>query len=203
MNRFYKETLPKVIKNSEKEIKFIAFLFMIFIVLGFFLMSKESEVAQNIIQSALNKLSNIIDDGGSGFGVFFPILLNNLKVTLIIVLTGWILGIMPILLTFSNGFIIGAVVKLGSVIAGLSVFKIILSLIPHGIIELPAFVLIISLAYKTGKYAFCVLFKKAPAKELAVSVVQMLTIFVLVVVPMLVVAALIESFITPLIFGLF
>ncbi|AEC51120.1 hypothetical protein PNA2_0201 [Pyrococcus sp. NA2] len=75
-----------------------------------------------------------------GFSLFKFIFLNNTRVAIIIAFSGIIFGILPFLVLLFNGVIVG-VVTTYAIIRGASVEKVLLSIIPHGIVEIPAFII--------------------------------------------------------------
>jgi len=65
---------------------------------------------------------------------------NNLRVSLISLLFGWILGIAPMLSVGLNGALIGVGARLMVARGGWPLGVVIASFIPHGVLELPAFI---------------------------------------------------------------
>jgi stage II sporulation protein M len=72
--------------------------------------------------------------------IFLQLLLHNLSVALMIVGAGlWLRGL-PGIVIGVNGFVVGYVAAVVAALAGISIFAVVLKLIPHGIFELPALV---------------------------------------------------------------
>jgi len=124
------------------------------------------------------------------FSLFLMIFLNNSKTATIAMLTGIIFGLGSWFIVLFNGFMVGAISTAVYETGRRSALQIVLLLIPHGVIEIPAILLSATagvLLYKNvrrgrGKEGF-----KLSLKLLGISVV------------MLFIAALIESFVTPVI----
>lgn len=113
--------------------------------------------------------------------VFF-ILQNNLQAAIFAVVYGIVFGIAPIFYAVSNGAVIGYVLARSYELAGLSSW---LLLVPHGIFELPAIFISFGLGIKLGfsvisKNRNRIFYKTANA-------------FLMVVLPLLIIAAIIEG----------
>ena len=152
----------------------------------------------------------IVEDFGKSFGdlseysalsLAIFIFLNNLRVTLIVWISGFIPFIfIPAIISAINGGVIGAVLKITSEEG--SVFKdIATSILPHGVFEIPA----ICIAVAMGISLCVFVIKKIKGKSdvsLAKFLKTQFIFFLKVVLPLLIVAAAIESFVTPLIMNL-
>ena len=124
----------------------------------------------------------------NGVEITFFILQNNLQTSLLAVLFGIFLGIFPIVSAFSNGAIIGYVLGLSYDISGVSSWW---RLLPHGIFELPAIIISISLGVKMGFTIF--LPKEKRTKEFQRRIYKSMNAFLLIVIPLLIIAAIIEG----------
>ena len=126
------------------------------------------------------------------------IFLNNSVKTLAAILLGLAIGIVPALFLIVNGVVLGAVVFLSSHSRG--VWPSILSILPHGLIELAAVFLGTAIGLMLGDFVLKRLLRKSDAKIRA-EVGRAMRFFSVVIVPMLLVAALIEAFVTTVIIG--
>ncbi len=124
--------------------------------------------------------------------VFVFIFLNNILKSLFVILFGFFFAIVPIVFIYTNGELIGLIV--GVFQQEKSLLMIVLGLLPHGILEIPAMILATSYGiwlgncfYRRLKYkeAFRINFSFAMKK------------FVKVIFPLLFLAALVETFVTP------
>jgi len=143
--------------------------------------------------SALQELSDILVP--FKFLTVILILANNVSVLLLSFALSPIFCLMPILALTVNGWLlafISAVViqeeSLGFVLAGL---------LPHGIFELPAFILGEAAALNFGAMVIIALFKKEKRNLLLPGLKQNLK-YLMVALTLLVPAAIIEIYVTPL-----
>ncbi|MFB5087000.1 stage II sporulation protein M [Psychrobacillus sp. PGGUH221] len=171
-----------------------SFLFVLMAFVGYYIAISFPEFIQAYLD---NKRSGLNGKGISIKSESFPLMLslfkNNLTSCYIYILVGFIPFIFaPYLYVCMNGLIIGE-----QLIKGISLSKIILvGLLPHGITELPALFLSASI----GIY-FCMhLIRKIIKRNANIQMKQVikngLTTFVFVVIPLLIVSAFIEAFIT-------
>ncbi|MFJ8356644.1 stage II sporulation protein M [Bacillus paramycoides] len=79
-------------------------------------------------------------------GSFFDIFIHNLKVQMFIFLGALLLGIPTVILLFINGFAIGMTVA-QAIISG-NIIELILHILPHGMFEIPGFLIISILSYQ-------------------------------------------------------
>ncbi len=114
------------------------------------------------------------------------ILKNNLSSAFFSLFLGILLGIFPVLLAVANAYLLGFVSNAVVAEAGyLSLWK----LLPHGVFEIPAIIISIGLGIKLGMF----LFTKHPKEEFLKRLDKSMKTFVFVVVPLLVIAAIIEG----------
>ena len=127
------------------------------------------------------------------------IFLNNSLKTLLAILLGPLLGLVPVIFLIVNGAILGAVIPVAVESKGLWIS--IMTIVPHGILELPAIFLGTSIGLKLGLHPFRRLAGKAD-RTFVSDLGHGLWLFFYVILPLLLVAAAIEVFVTPLIAGL-
>jgi len=118
--------------------------------------------------------------------------LNNLSACLLLFLGGASLGVVTMLILSVNGLLIGAVTELVRQQQGL--LFIAAALVPHGIFEIPAFLIAGGLGLLLGQGLIAEWQGQGDAAALAVPLARR---FLRVVVPLLAVAAVVEAFITP------
>lgn len=116
------------------------------------------------------------------------ILNNNLQSSFFGMILGMILGVFPVMTAFANGYILGFVAGESVATLGLGVLW---RLAPHGIFELPA--VFISLALGTKLGMFITAGKGKLKKEFLRRLEQSLRVFLFIVIPLLVIAAIIEG----------
>lgn len=121
------------------------------------------------------------------------IFLNNTIKALLVVVGGLALGLFPVIFLLANGAALGFVLAASMQSRGL--LNALLAIVPHGIFELPAILLATSMGLLLGRCAIKKLFSSGEtsiSNELALA----LRFFARIVVPLLVIAALVESFLT-------
>jgi stage II sporulation protein M len=127
----------------------------------------------------------------------FKIFLNNLGSCLLLFLGGVTLGAFTLLILTVNGLLIGAVVEFVRQQQG-TIF-VVAALVPHGIFEIPAFILAGALGLLLGQELVSEWYREGDAAQAAGELARP---FVRIVVPLLAIAAIVEAFITPAILTL-
>lgn len=176
--------------NIKKYISVMSLLFFISILLGYSFALHNKELASkltNEISSSLNFVKKL-----SPFYIFLFIFLNNAIKSLVVILLGFFFGIAPLIFIFSNGYILGIVVAITSLKAGWS--QVILGLVPHGILEVPAVIIASGYGFWLGVKFYRKLKYKEPFKN---AFIYSMKKFCKVILPLLLVAAIIETFFTP------
>ena len=126
------------------------------------------------------------------------IYLKNVSAVVLSFIFSPILCLMPILALTVNGVLLGSILVMVS--QEKSVGFVLAGLLPHGIFELPAFIIGEAAALSFGVMVMLALFKKETRKLLLPGLRQNLRYLVLAFV-LLVPAAIIETFVTPLLLG--
>ncbi len=123
------------------------------------------------------------------------IFFKNLLSCIMSVLLGLGLGIVPLVVDVSNGFLIGVV--LYSVLQNEGILYFLAGVVPHGIIELPTVFMSIGIGFRLGhQLILAVLGEKTDLKgEIKIAI----HFLVRWIAPLLLVAAAIETFITPIV----
>ena len=159
------------------------FVFMFSLFMGFLLGDK---VPMSLLEGLL---SNIPDPGVStSLEMFAAIFTNNLIACLLFLLSGVFLGVPPLMFLVFNGFIVGWVSYLAA--SEQSLLYVVLALAPHGVIEIPTITLCASMGAGLG-YMIFNWFRRAPG--LQPYLVESLMVFAKKVVPLLALAAAIET----------
>ena len=122
------------------------------------------------------------------------IFINNTLKTFAVILLGAILGVIPGCFLLLNGAVLGMVLSLSGQLRGHWVT--LLSLLPHGILELPAVFLGTAIGLMMGASLARKLFAKS-AYKFGAELRHALKFFCTVIVPLLFVAALVEAYVTP------
>ncbi len=125
------------------------------------------------------------------FGIIF---LNNTIKSFISLISGFFFGIFPFFFVFINGYLIGMVAFIkGSEVGFLT---ILLALLPHGILEIPAVILASAYGMRMGGLFYRKVFRREEV-DIANALRFFLKKFLRIIVPILLAAAFIETFVTP------
>lgn len=127
-----------------------------------------------------------------GTSLIIFIFKNNFLVSLSSIVFGLILGIIPLIITIINGYVLGFVASFAVSQEGISILW---RLFPHGIFEIPAIILSLALGLKLGLSIFDKDFKM----EFKSNLENILRVFILVIFPLLVIAAIIEGILVGLV----
>jgi stage II sporulation protein M len=171
------------LRKSKKFIVLIALIFLIFVLIGVVFPAPDS-----ITQKILQFLEEILEKTQemNFIELFWFIFSNNIKVTFIGLISGIFFGILPLLTSIANGYLLGFVSSLVIIEENfLSLWRI----LPHGIFELPAVFISLGLGLKLGMF----IFQKKKIKYLKKNLYNSLKVFFLIILPLLLVAAIIES----------
>lgn len=144
--------------------------------------------------SGLEELAEMLQNL-SAIEIMMFIFFNNAVKMLASVLLGPIFGIVPVAFVLLNGFVLGVFVHL--VIVENGALFIIAGLAPHGIIEIPMLLISSAIGLKLGYEVFLIVIGK-PA-NLKDEFMKGMQLFLFVLLPLIFIAALIETFITPLV----
>ncbi|MEX0920759.1 MAG: stage II sporulation protein M [Candidatus Pacearchaeota archaeon] len=114
------------------------------------------------------------------------IFLNNIQASFFGLIFGLFFGIFPFISTVINGYLVGYVAAKSVEMAG---FLTLWNLVPHGIFELPALFISLGLGLKLGTF----IFEKDKVNTFKNYILNSLRVFFLVVLPLLIIAAIIEG----------
>ena len=182
LKKEYKKSWKYLIESKDF-IYLIIGLFFVFAIVGFFVPFPESiiEKISELIKELLEKT-----EGMNQIELINYIFLNNLKASFFGMIFGILLGIYPILVAVVNGALVGFVASI--VVAEEGIFSL-WRLLPHGIFELPAIFISLGLGLKFGTF----IFQKNISKSFKKYFWNSLRVFLFIVLPLLVLAAIIEG----------
>lgn len=183
-------------KNLRKEIIISVVVFILGIALLFVCI--KPEVANEMIKNFFEGKTDILAPDGTVTA--FGLLRNNVTASLVMFLAGIIPFIfLPLIGIFVNGAIIGALFKLFYA-NGVNILALFIrGILPHGIFEIPALVISAAMGVK-----LCMtVIKKIRKKDVSLgeTLRELGITFITVVVPLLIVAALVEAYVTPSLIG--
>lgn len=161
------------------------------IVIGLMIVSHFPEIADRFESSVVGFVS--IFRGLPKIQLAAAIFLNNALKTLLAILLGSLFAIIPATFLLANGIALGVVFSLSTQARGL--WLSLLSIVPHGVLELPAVFLGTGIGLMIGTNVIQQLFGRA-GTSIASEVVRGLRFFLTVILPLLLVAALVEAFLT-------
>lgn len=167
------------------------FIFGLTTVMGYFAAAVDPELASNWTKE-LEMLKWILDQ--PPILIMMIIFLKNLLASATAMLLGLGLGLIPLLVVTSNGFLLGivgyaAVQKAGGLF-------LLAGILPHGIIELPVVLVSIAIGFRLG-YLLALTLAKEKA-DLSGEIRMAIHFLWRYVAPLLFLAAAIETFITPI-----
>lgn len=176
--------------------------FIIVSILGYFGMLKFADTAQDILDQFRNMIEKqgIMDDEGNASCV--KLFLNNFRATGMAAILGIVPFLfLPVLVLISNGAIMGAMF---SILAhqGAPLWKYFAAgILPHGIFEIPAICLGITLGFQLCRFICCKILDRGKLGSLKAGTffINELKLFVFVATPLLIIAAVVEAYITPII----
>ncbi|NOY11066.1 MAG: stage II sporulation protein M [Archaeoglobi archaeon] len=179
-----------------KSLAIVTLLFVISLLAGYaytMLDAKGSEEVVNSTFSSFDFVRNL-----EHYEIFLFIFMNNSLKSFMAMVLGIAFGIVPVLFVILNGVIIGLV--FGVIGVEFGVLKTAMMLIPHGILEIPAVLLSCAYGLEIGYQAL----RRFRGEDVDLNSVLMAYIkrFVMLPLPMLLIAALVETYITPLVAGL-
>lgn len=190
MNKFKKNILKeyndafKFISESKKYIYSIIAVFLFFAFVGFFF-----PLPEEIILKFIEYFKDLIEQT-QGFGSVEMITFlfkNNTLASFFGLVFGAFFGVFPIINAILNGFVLGIAASMS--VAENGVLSL-LRLLPHGIFELPALFISLGMGLRLGFF----IFTKEKIKEFNYRLKGSLKSFLLIVIPLLLMAAIIEGF---------
>jgi stage II sporulation protein M len=129
--------------------------------------------------------------------IFVRLFFNNLEACLLLFLGGASFGILTIFIMSLNGILIGSIMEI--VRKDHSVAFVAAAILPHGIFEIPAFILSGALGILLAQSLITEWYQGGDAADDAKRFTQLFAVYVL---PLVAIAAFVEAFITPLIIHL-
>ncbi|VVB79950.1 Stage II sporulation protein M [uncultured archaeon] len=171
------------IKESKKYIWASVFIFFLFVLIGFFI-----PIPDTLKNSLFDMLKNILGQVKdlSWFGMIKFIFLNNLQSSFLGMILGVFFGVFPVVIAVINGYVLGFVASIAVGSGGIgSLWRI----FPHGIFELPAVFISLGLGIKLSTF----ILKKKKFDSLKEFFWEGLRVFLFVIIPLLIIAAIIEG----------
>jgi len=184
------------VKNFLKENKnfvYFAFGIVIFLIFLYLIVPIPEETKKLLLTQAAEYVKNIVVS--NQFLLSWKIFVNNTTISLFLLLFGFLLSIWSLLIVFGNIVVIWIVLEYS--IDKIWLYKSIFAMLPHGIFEITAIVLTFALSLKL---TYLILKKVWNWKETKISskIKEVFLLWLYFIVPLLFMAAIIETFLTPL-----
>jgi stage II sporulation protein M len=159
-------------------------------------------IGQNTVEGLLSELGAVLEPlastGNLPLLLLSIIFINNAIKALVLIFSGILLGLPPMLFIGLNAFILGG---LGSALESVNGWRYaVVSFVPHGVIEIPVILLATALSLTIGTESARWLVRKESRVKSQLS--DGLRVYVRWILPGLAVAAIIEVFLTPSLVGL-
>lgn len=171
------------------------FLFVVSSTLGFYVGLVNPWLSEQLIEA----LRSSVEPTHGALMLLALILLNNASKCLGAIMLGLLFGLAPLIFDVVNGFILG-LLAVASAKVEAAPFSFLVKLAPHGALEVPAMLFSVAVGLREG----VAMIKKLRGEEVSLKeeAKQGLKLFVRLVLPLLLSAAVIEVFLTPLIVSL-
>jgi stage II sporulation protein M len=173
----------------------IATLFIFSCIFGFCFARSDPSAAKEGVEMIFSEFSFIKEI--PLIFIFFLIFLNNSIKALIATVAGFFFGLFPLFFVSFNGYVIGLVIYVKGLEVGF--VKAILYLLPHGVLEVPAILLASSYGLWLGRQFYKKLMGEQKQISMKKSFSMAIRMCFRIVFPILLIAAVIETFITPLV----
>lgn len=183
--------IKMIISILKKNISLMAICLVFFIIgtpFGFFFFEETEEALLPNLKQIKEKILT-----ESKFQIALNIFSNNLMVSLILLASGTFI-IVPFLIMFTNGFLVGFVIKL-LMEKNLGLIFFIKGIILHSVFELPAIFISAAIGIRIG-LSYLTRDNKKRVNKVSQRIREAAVIYLLVVIPLLLIAAFVEAFIS-------
>ncbi|MDD1695484.1 MAG: stage II sporulation protein M [Methanoregula sp.] len=174
----------------------ISLLFFATITLGWVGTMKNPAIGETLMQIFEKEVAGQIV-GKESPEIFIRLFFNNLEACLLLFLGGASFGILTIFIMSLNGIMIGSIMEI--VHNDHSVAFVAAAILPHGIFEIPAFILSGALGILLAQSLIAEWYHEADTGEDAKRFARRFAVYV---IPLVAIAAFVEAFITPIIIHL-
>jgi len=179
------------LRRIRKYIRISLAIFVISIFAGFLATGNYSNEMQAYLEEMQAFFASM--QSPTSWGTFLMIFRNNAEAMLMGVLMGVFAGIFSLTFLIANGFVIGVFIYLYYINGLLPV--LVMGVMPHGIIEIPAMLLSAAIGFRIGATTVGKIFRRKGS--LVYELGEGMKYAVLLIVPALMVAAFIEAYLTP------
>ena len=184
--REYKKSFNHI-KESKKYIYWILVIFFIFTLIGLIF-----PVSEELYLLILNYFKELIlkTQNFSTFEMVLFIFTNNSFATFFSIIFGVVFGIFPVINSIMNGYVLGFAGALS--VSEFGIFSL-WRILPHGIFELVAVFISLGMGLRIGAVSIKSIIKNKNDKQLYKNLKNSIRVYLLVVLPLLLIAAIIEG----------
>lgn len=168
------------------------FIFSFFI--GLLISAKNPDAAENLLGMLKETFGSITSL--EPFGRMLEIFKNNVRNSFMALIFGLGFGIVPFFFVVVNGIVLGILVEFFLKKQG--IIFVISAILPHGIIELPMVLMSVGIGFRLGHITYLSMIHQKTMHELLNELKQGVIFYFKIIVPLLLLAAIVESYITPL-----
>ncbi|MBW6441136.1 stage II sporulation protein M [Patescibacteria group bacterium] len=186
----------RYIQGLENYIVFSSYVFLMAVFVGYYVAQNYPHEIYLLIEELKTFFSSI--KNSTSFEIFTFILWNNVSKLLLLILLGIFAGLLPIFSLFSNGLILGVFAYFVSKEQSWQFFF--LGILPHGIIEIPVLIISSAIGVRIGKVAILRIF--GGQEKISSEILNAIKFFIVILVPLLLIAAFIEAYLTPIFISL-
>ena len=181
------------LKSSGKYILIVAGIFIISFMAGLLVSLQDLGLSENYLDMLKNSFGWIKDL--NPIAIMLVIFLNNALKSLLSLVLGAGFGLIPVLFVGGNGLLLGLLVSL--VLKQEGFLFVLAAILPHGIIELPMILISAGLGLRLGYFMYISI--RGEKTDMRFELIESLWIYLRIIMPLLFVSAMIETFVTPLI----
>ena len=177
--------------SLKKAVIIISLLFFTTILIGWVGTAQNQQIGEEFMRLFEKDVAGQVM-GGSDLEIGGKIFVNNLEACILLFLGGASFGILTIFIMSLNGIVIGAILEI--VHKQHSVAFVAAAILPHGIFEIPGFLIAGALGVMLSHSLVNEYYGSGDA---AADARRFTYLFALIVLPLIAVAAVVEAFITP------
>lgn len=170
--------------EQKQSLMIILALFLIGTSIGALGSESISRQIEDVVKNMIAQFKNL-----HGPSLFFQIFFHNFIAATVATASGIFFGVFPAISAFLNGLLIGSILTSLANFTNLSLWQAVLSITPHGVFEIPAFLLALSMGLTLGTWPF----KEKKGAFLMAAFNAYSSIFFKVVIPLLMIAAAVET----------
>ncbi|MDD1703849.1 MAG: stage II sporulation protein M [Methanoregula sp.] len=171
-------------------------IFAVSLTIGWIGTTQNPEIGEQLLSAFEKDVAGHIA-GNNSLEVFTKLFFNNFEACILLFLGGASLGILTIFILSLNGVVIGSILEI--VAKGHSPAFVAAAIVPHGIFEIPAFIISCALGILLSQALLGEWFGNADAADIGK---RLGLAFIVFVIPLVITAAYVEAFITPLVIQL-